>query len=167
VAQKKKTKNNKVKREKVRVRSSQPSFIKLKLTQLFTLPDETKKWIWGIIVFILAIIFALSFFELAGVAGVALMNSFTFLIGRVVFGIPLIFILGGLVFFNAKHSRFLGPTMLSIIILIFGLAGLWGSFNPEAKQGGWIGFVLSFPFLELFGSLVSRIVFVGVIAIGC
>jgi len=33
------------------------------------LPDETKKWIWGILAFVVAIIIALSFFEKAGVAG--------------------------------------------------------------------------------------------------
>lgn len=153
--QKKKIKNNK----------KSPAIKKLAI--LFALPQETKKWIWGVIVFILAIIVALSFFNLAGVAGVALMKGLTFLIGKAVFIIPLILVLGGLVFFNVKYQKFFGPTILAIIILIVGLAGFIESLNPETKQGGWIGYVLSWPFLGLFGGLVAKIIFGGVIMIGC
>ncbi|MDP3996048.1 MAG: DNA translocase FtsK [bacterium] len=160
MAQKKKTKNNKVKNNK-------KSLPNTRFLSLFVLPDETKKWIWGVIVFILAIIIALSFFNLAGVAGVALMGSLSFLIGKAVFVIPLVLILGGLVFFNAKYKKFFGPTILAIVILIVGLSGLIESLNQDSKQGGWIGYVLSLPFLKLFGGLVAKIVFVGIITIGC
>ena len=34
-----------------------------------SLPEQTKKWILGVVIFILAIIVALSFFNLAGAAG--------------------------------------------------------------------------------------------------
>jgi len=156
VAQKKKNKNN-----------NKKSLIGEKFTTLFTLPDETKKWIWGVIVFVLAIIVALSFFNLAGVAGVALMGSLTFLIGKAVFVIPLILILGGLVFFNAKYKKFFGPTILAIIILIVGLSGFIESLNQGVRQGGWVGYILSLPFLRLFGELVAKIVFGGIIIIGC
>ena len=132
MAQKKKTKNNKV-------RSDKKSLPGTRFSSLFVLPDETKKWILGVVVFILAIIVALSFFNLAGVAGVALMSSLTFLIGKAVFVIPLVLILGGLVFFNAKYNKFFGPTVLAIVILIVGLSGLIESLNPDNKQGGWIG----------------------------
>ena len=155
MAQKKKIKNNK----------KSPTIEKLAV--LFALPQETKKWIWGVVVFILAIIIALSFFNLAGVAGVALMKGLTFLIGKAVFIIPLILVLGGLVFFNVKYQKFFGPTILAIIILIVGLAGFIESLNPETRQGGWIGYVLSWPFLGLFGGLVAKIIFGGVIMIGC
>ena len=155
MAQKKKNKNNK------------KLSINEKLPALFALPEETKKWIWGVVVFILAIIIALSFFNSAGVAGVALMKGLTFLIGKAVFIIPLILVLGGLVFFNVKYKKFFGPTILAIIILIVGIAGFIESLNPETKQGGWLGYILSWPFLGLFGGLVAKIVFGGVIMIGC
>ena len=89
-----------------------------KLSSLFTLPEETKKWIWGIVIFILALIVALSFFDLAGIAGTAVMASLTFLIGKAVFIVPLILILGGLVFFNTKYDKFLGPAILAMLVLL-------------------------------------------------
>jgi len=137
-----------------------------KKLNIFTLPEEIKRWILGIVIFILAIIVTLSFFDLAGVAGSTLIKGLTFLIGKVVFIIPLIFVLGGLVFFNVKYNKFFAPTILAIFILIAGIAGFIESLNPETKQGGWLGYVLSWPFLSLFGALVARIVFGGMIMIG-
>ena len=73
---------------------------------IFSLPEEIRKWIWGVFILVLAMIVALSFFDLAGVAGKAVMTGLTFLIGEAVFLIPLIFVLGGLVFSrrNTKSS---------------------------------------------------------------
>ena len=154
MAKKKKFKNNK------------KSWPKEKKPSIFALPEETRKRIWGVVVFILAIIITLSFFNLAGVAGSASMRALTFLIGKAVFIIPLILVLGGLVFFNVKYKKFFGPTILAIFILIAGIAGLIESLRPETKQGGWLGYILSWPFLGLFGGLVAKIVFGGVIVIG-
>lgn len=63
-----------------------------------SLPEEAKKWIFGIVIFIPAIIITLSFFNLAGVAGRMTMVGLIFLIGKAVFIIPLILVLGGIVF---------------------------------------------------------------------
>ncbi len=133
---------------------------------IFTLPEETKKWILGIVVFILAIIVALSFFNSAGVAGKAIMASLTFLIGKATFIIPLVLGLGGLVFFGTRYEKFLGPAILAILFLIIGVAGILEIVNPEVNQGGWIGYVFSWPFLKLFGKLVTEIIFAGLIIIG-
>ena len=133
---------------------------------IFYLPGETKKWISGVIIFILAIIIALSFFGLAGVAGNALIKGLTFLIGSAIFLIPLILVLAGIVFFNTKYKKFFGPTILAIFILIVGTSGIIESFASEAKQGGWLGYILNWPLLKFFGLLVTKIVFGGIILIG-
>jgi len=133
---------------------------------IFSLPEGTKKWILGVVVFIVAIIIALSFFDLAGVAGKAIISGLTFLIGKGVFITPLILVVGGLVFFNTKYEKFLGPAILAIFIEIVGISGILESFSPGVKQGGWIGYAFAWPFLELFGILVSKIVFSGVILVG-
>ena len=130
------------------------------------MPEETKKWILGIITFILAIIIALSFFDLAGMAGKAIMKGLTFLIGKAVFVTPLVFIVGGLVFFATQYEKFVGPAILAIFILIVGVTGILESFNPGQKHGGLIGYIFSWPFLEFFGPLVAKIVFGGVILVG-
>ncbi|OGZ18694.1 MAG: hypothetical protein A2175_00175 [Candidatus Nealsonbacteria bacterium RBG_13_42_11] len=133
---------------------------------MFALPEETKKWIWGVLILILAAIVALSFFDLAGVAGKTIMEGLTFLIGKAVFIIPLIFVLGGLVFFKTRYDKFLGPAILGILILIIGVAGILEILDRGEKNGGLIGYIFSFPFLKLFGVLVSEIIFGAIILIG-
>ncbi len=133
---------------------------------IFSLPEETKKWIFGVVVFIVAIIVALSFFDRAGVAGKAIISGLTFLIGKGVFITPLILVVGGLVFFNTKYEKFLGPAILAIFIEIVGISGILESFSPGVKQGGLIGYAFTWPFLKFFGALVSKIIFSGVILVG-
>jgi len=132
------------------------------------LPVEIKKWILGVVIFIIAIIVALSFFDLAGPAGKALITGLTFLIGRATFIIPLTFVLAGLVFFKTKYEKYLGPVILAIFILIIGTVGLLESLNIESKpgEGGWLGHIISLPFLKLFGVIVTEIIFGGIILIG-
>jgi len=149
--------------KKKRFKNNKKFWPKEKRPSAFALPEEIRKWILGVVVFVLAIIVTLSFFGLAGVAGNTLMKGLTFLIGKVVFIIPLILVLGGLVFFNVKYKKFFGPTILAIFILIAGIAGLTESLNIE---GGWLGYILSWPLLRLFGNLVAKIVFGGIIIIG-
>ena len=139
---------------------------KTKTAGIFNLPEETKKWIWGVVVFIIAAIVALSFFDMAGVAGKAVMNFLTFLVGKSVFILPLILALGGLVFFNTKYDKFFGSVILAMFILAVGAAGTFENFNPGVQAGGWVGYLFSWPFLKLFGLLVSKIVFGGIVLIG-
>lgn len=140
---------------------------KVKNPSIFTLPEETKKWILGIVIFVLAITITLSFFDLAGVAGKAVMTGLTFLIGNTVFIIPLILVLGGLVFFRTKYEKYLGPSILAIFILIIGIAGILETIiSSDGQQGGWVGYIFSWPLLKLFGKLVTQIIFGGVILAG-
>lgn len=139
---------------------------KIKKAGIFTLPEETKKWIWGVVVFIVAAVVALSFFDLAGVAGKAIMEFLTFLVGKSVFILPLVLALGGLVFFNTKYDKFFGAVLLAMFILSVGIAGMFESFNPGEMVGGWLGYAFTWPFLKLFGQLVTKIVFGGIILIG-
>ena len=126
-------------------------------------PKEIKKYTLGIVLFLLAIIVVLSFFNKAGVAGDGLIKALTFLIGKASFSIPIILMLGSIAFFKAKDI--LGSTVLAMGLLILGVSGLFGSLNPELKQGGEIGYLASFPILKFFSSLVSTIIFGALIAI--
>jgi S-DNA-T family DNA segregation ATPase FtsK/SpoIIIE len=147
-------------------RKSKKSSGKKEKTSRVLLPEETKKWISGIIVFVIAIIIALSFFDLAGVAGKVIMEGLTSLIGKAVFVVPLVLALGGLVFLNTRYEKYFGPAILAIFILVIGITGILASLNSEVKQGGWTGFVFSWPFLRFFGTLVTQIVFGGTILVG-
>jgi DNA segregation ATPase FtsK/SpoIIIE, S-DNA-T family len=124
------------------------------------LPSQIKNWVWGILIFVLAAIFILSFFDLAGVVGDKLKDISRLLIGRTVYLMPLVFIFGGAVFFITKHKRFFGPTIFAIIIIIMGVSGILDGMNPDLKYGGWLGRALSHFFIyKLFGFWVNQIIF--------
>ncbi len=131
----------------------------------FALPEEAKKLIGGVIFFLIAIIITLSFFELSGIAGQSLIAGLSFLIGRVVFAVPLILLISGLVFFSTKYKKFFYPLLLAIFILILGLTGILEGLNPGKETGGWLGYLISFPFLKFFGNLVTQIIFASAIII--
>lgn len=133
---------------------------------VFSLPHAAKKWVCGIVIFVIAIIFALSFFEMAGEGGKAMMMVFTFLIGKSVFVLPLILILGGLVFFHTGYDKFLGPSILAIAILLLGMAGILELLDPGQKNGGILGFILTWPTLKIFGDVAAKVIFSGIILAG-
>ncbi|MDI6591345.1 MAG: DNA translocase FtsK [Patescibacteria group bacterium] len=147
------------------------SWLKEKKPFGFVFLEKIKTQIIGILMFILAIIVGLSFFELSGPAGQAIYNSLSFLIGKVVFLIPLILILGGLVFFsfssNGKILKYqLWPALLAMVVFVLGISGILEGLTPEVKQGGWLGYIISWPFLKIFGPLVTNIIFCSIIIIG-
>jgi len=127
----------------------------------FSLPGETKKYILGVVSLLLAIIFVLSFFEKAGIAGKALFQSFVFLVGKAVFAIPLILVISGLVFFFTRYQKFLGGVILAALFLTLGISGIFG-----AENGGWLGKIITLPLLKLFGAWVAQIILGGIIIIG-
>jgi len=61
----------------------------------FTLPEETKRYILGILFFLGTIILVLSFFGKAGVAGRVINSFLNFLIGKSIYLLPFILLLAG------------------------------------------------------------------------
>ncbi len=134
----------------------------------FALPAEIKQMILGVLMVLIAVITGLSFFDKAGKAGLYFMQASRFLIGETVFLIPLVFILAGFVLLTAKREQkfFIWPVILAGLVLIFGITGVLGSFNPDSMKGGWLGYVLTWPFLRYFGFWATQIIFLALIAIG-
>ena len=99
------------------------------------LPEETKKYIFGIVAFILAAIVTLGFFEKAGIAGKVIFSGFTFLIGKTVFLLPVFLVVAGFCFFFSRYKNFLIPIILAIFLLIFGFSGILESIKPGEKTG--------------------------------
>ena len=155
---------------KKRKRKNKKLFKGKKIRGRFTLPIETQQWIWGILLVLISIIISLSFFGRAGKAGNFFMRIFHFLIGEAIFIIPLIFILGALALLitrdNFKEKKVFWPIILAILILILGITGILGIFNPQIKQGGWLGYIVSWPFLRYFGFWATLFIFLTPIIIG-
>lgn len=153
MSKKKKNKSNKVSSKEGRISK-------------LILPGEVKKWIFGIFMLLIAAIFVLSFFNLSGIAGETMMRILISLIGKATFSLPLVLIIGGLVFLTTKYKKVFFPTILATLILIIGLVGVLECFKPGSNQGGLLGFIITWPFLRLFGFLVAKIVFGTIILIG-
>jgi len=139
----------------------------------FHLLQEIKNWFFGVLMILLAVLVALSFFQKAGKAGELFMRGGRFLAGETVFIIPLILFLGGLVFFSSKSDlplrdrKLFWPVSLAILILLAGATGMLGSYNHQARKGGMLGYFLSSPFLKYFGFWATQIIFLTPIIIGC
>ncbi len=152
-----KKKNHKTKKESLKVKK--PGF--------FSLHAEIKKGIGGILMVIFALLIALSFFDLAGIAGNTFRDVFLFLIGKTFFLAPVIFFILGIVILKTQSKSFWFPLILSALILILGISGILGSFDKEQKLGGILGSLVSAPLLKFFGLIATLIIFSGVIIIGC
>ena len=139
----KKKKNKKNKKNTVRRKERKPLF-------RLDLLEDTKRKIYGVLMFLGAIIISLSFFNLFGRAGQIFMDISDSLIGKALFILPLLFVLGGVVFFIQKYEPEIKKNKLAIffgiIILVLGVSGILGitSINEEIKQGGWLGHLISF-----------------------
>lgn len=130
--------------------------------------------------FLFAIIVALSFFDLSGIAGQQLKEVFLFLIGNVFFLVPLFSILAGLAFFKSNKKNLYYPTFLAISMLNLGIAGLLGALDIKKTSipgffsglkiehaGGLIGFLISWPIYKAFSFWVTEIIFLVFIVIAC
>ncbi len=136
-----------------------------KKTKKPLLPSKVRQWIWGLVMFLLAIIVVLAFFGKAGPGGERLKNVLLSLVGKTIFLLPLIFILGGLIFFSSKYRRKI-LVFLAMLLLILGISGILGSLNSDMNQGGWLGYLISWPILEGFGLWISIIIFAGLSLVG-
>lgn len=139
------------------------------------IPEPIKKWITGVIFVLFAIISALSFFGLAGIAGQAILAGFNFLIGRAVYVIPLVFMFGGVISIRTAYRRFMIPLILAAVLVVFSISGIFGVLAVEKGEtdigqarigGGIIGYAFGFGFFKLFGFLVSQIIFCSMMIIG-
>lgn len=132
----------------------------------FALPEDIKRLMLGVVLVLVAVIVALSFFGLAGRGGELFMRVSVFLFGRAIFTVPLLLILGGLAIFSPPRKISGGwPIILALLLLVLGISGIFES-SLETRQGGWVGYLVAWPFLKTFGKIATQIIFGAVIAAG-
>lgn len=151
------------------------NFEERKKNDNFYLPEKTKRWIWGIVFFLFALVLIFSFFTLAGKVGEILRWGLISLIGKTIYILPLLLVITAIVFFATKYQDFFYSLILAILLLLLGLAGIFSSIYqtsrfadlPDGKiLGGWIGYFLSLSLLKLFGFWVTQIIFAGAMLVG-
>jgi S-DNA-T family DNA segregation ATPase FtsK/SpoIIIE len=131
----------------------------------FSLPDEVKRVIWGAVSFLAAVIIILSFFELAGEGGKFFIRGFTFLFGKAVFFLPLFLVLTGLAFFSLREKN-KWPVILAAFLLTLGVSGIFEGLGNSPRQGGWVGYLATWPLLKAFGFWATHIIFGALVITG-
>ena len=156
MAKKKKIKKNNGKRM-ARSEEKRPS--------RFALPDQTKRLILLVFMCLAAVIITLSFFDLAGMGGEYFKKISIFLLGKTVFILPLFLISGGFAFWRLRYKN-RWPVILAISLLILGTSAIFECLDHETRRGGWVGYLISLPFLRAFGLLATQIIFASIVLIG-
>jgi len=149
-------------------KNNKPLIEKSKLS--FALSDQVKKYILSSLCFLLAIIFLFSFGNQAGFVGGGLKDLFFFLLGNVFYLTPVILLIAGFVFLKEEESFRETKNILIFAVIIFLLAAsamfalmemrdndiLKNAFDASyAGEGGWFGYIISWPMLKGFDFWVS------------
>jgi S-DNA-T family DNA segregation ATPase FtsK/SpoIIIE len=132
-----------------------------------TLEENVKKWGGGIIMLVMAFVLTLGFFDMAGVAGKALLALISYLTGSAAFALPVILLVGGIIFFTTHQERLAGQLSLAMFVLVLGICGILAVLDLESSGGGKLGYFMALPLFKLFGFWVALIIFSGFIALSC
>ncbi|RLC34222.1 MAG: hypothetical protein DRZ76_03090, partial [Candidatus Nealsonbacteria bacterium] len=125
---------------------------------LLSLPEETKKLLLAVLMFLFSLVFGLSFFNLAGITGKFLKNIFILLVGKAIFLFPLVFLLAGLSFLCSKKKHILFSILVASCLIVAGLSATLELLAPGTRQGGYLGY-LGVVSVKLLGPWVSQIIF--------
>ncbi len=124
---------------------------------------ETKNSIIAILFFVLAILFALSGFNLGGVAGKFLYIHLKNLLGVGYVLLPLVFVLLGMSSYKSERPAFGLTHMVSGVLFLFSGLGLIHILKVDAA--GIIGKISSWPFVKLFDVYLAFILLLAVFVI--
>ena len=164
------------KRRKQKVKNPKTS----KTLSFAFLSEKTKRFLYSGLMFLLAVIFLLSFFNKAGIIGRGLKGVFEYLIGNVIYITPLFLILIGLIFFKSPNSfkEIKNSGIFAIFLLIFAGAGILELQELNSQDlifkkfvwnysglGGWLGYVFSWPLLKGFGFWGALSIFLIIIGV--
>ena len=128
------------------------------------LEPETKRSIWAIISFAVALIFTLAAFGKAGLVGKTLYASFDALFGEAFFLIPTVFVLMGFSFLFAFKDKILAATVVGAFLFLLSSLGLAETIFGE-KTGGYAGFLAAYPLQKLFDFWAALIIFSSLIIV--
>ena len=146
-------KNKKEKKESGEISPKRKLFGELK--------SETKHSIFAIGAFVLGLIFILSYFDKAGIAGAIINKVFGSLFGNGFFLLPLVLFFASFSLFYSIRPNIVSHTIIGTLIFLLSSLGafsaIWGNY-----AGGYIGYFVSLPLLRFFDFSVSLIALVGI-----
>ena len=127
------------------------------------LKSHTKHGIIAVIFFVLALFFLMSAFGLAGVAGEVIYEKLYYLLGVGYILLPLLFILLGISFVKSETPNIGWMRAVSGVMFLLAGEGLIDVASSK-HAGGFLGEILSTPFVRLF-DVYASIIFLGAILI--
>ncbi|OHA53246.1 MAG: hypothetical protein A2Z62_01110 [Candidatus Terrybacteria bacterium RIFCSPLOWO2_02_42_20] len=132
-----------------------------KIRALGELRSETKHSIFAIGAFVLGLVFVLSYFDKAGVAGTVINKIFGSLFGNGYLLAPFLFFFAAFSFFRSIKPNLVAHAIVGTTLFLISSLGamtvVWGG-----KTGGYIGYFVSLPLLRFFDFSVSLIALVGI-----
>ena len=124
------------------------------------LKSETKHSIFAIGAFTFGLIFILSYFDKAGIAGALLNKIFGALFGNGFFLVPLVLFFASFSLFYSVRPNIVSHTIIGALFFLISSLGaisaVWGRY-----AGGYVGHFVSLPLLKLFDFSVSLIALIG------
>ncbi len=132
-----------------------------------SLSDDAKKTIWAIVLFVLALILILSWLGLAGTVGQYAYNWLTLLVGWGFFLIPLALVFAGVALLRALHKEIYSMPFLGVAVFVLSFLGIFAmvSFGTEKMYGGYIGWLIAYPFVKLLSAYAGYIILSALIII--
>ncbi len=125
------------------------------------LKDETKHSILAVFSLAFALFFTLAAFGKAGVLGGGIFKALEVLFGAGFFLVPTAFFLASISLFASIRPNFLGNTITGMaLFLLSGLGAADIMFG--ARTGGYVGFIISWPFVKFFDFWVSLLLMTAV-----
>ena len=120
---------------------------------------ETKRGVISIILFALAVIFILSFQGVGGRLGEYVLEYAQLVFGACLWLIPLVFLAAGIIILRDIHESIYLSTLLGVVIFVLSFLAIVHILLPEGQKAGWLGYIISWPFLELIGFWASLVIF--------
>lgn len=123
--------------------------------------EDAKYSIWGIGFMFFGIFIILSIFKIAGIAGEFIYSILKSFLGFGYYILPIILIVLGISFMRkgrpqvAKLHAITGATVLLSSLSIMDIASNGAGESLNINYGGYLGSIVSWPFLKLFGPYVS------------
>jgi len=134
------------------------------------LKDDARYSIWGIGFIVLGILFTLSIFNIAGIVGDLIYRSLNSVFGFGYYILPILLVIVGYSFLKkerpqiARIHAIFGLTTLLSVLGIMDLAANGKGESLDITFGGYLGSIVSWPFLKLFG-MYAAILMLGALLI--
>lgn len=140
------------------------------------LRPETKQAAIGVILVVFSLIVLLSFFDLAGAAGAAILSGLRRLFGWLAYAVPAVLGLVSVVFIRPRSAPLGRLRTVGAVLAVIGVLGMLhlASFSVddglqaahEGKGGGYLGFLFSYPLALAFSRVAASLIFACSLLVG-